>query len=587
MSPKVRSNTNQTKPGRSTSPPRSHAGYDGHEVSSIKAMPYSLDAEQGAIGAMMMDTKAIIHVQDTLTAKDFYNKAHRIAFDAITGLHDRDEPVDMITVAEEIRRHGRLDDAGGAEYLASLLAACPSAASIASYARIVAEKSARREAIRHAEALKAAAYDTGNPDLLTGELARAAHLAEMAGRGEKRRFTLVTGQQLEEQPELPMLIAKVLPMEAVAVIVGKFGTYKTFLALGMAFALTNGMAWHGLSVQQRGVVYVAAEGSRGMKKRLRALVNRHQCPMPTNLYFVTEPVQLSNPGEVEALIREIKRLPYPVGLIVFDTLARCLVGGDENSARDMGLLIDGADRIRKQTGATVLLVHHVGKDGSTRGSTALPGGVETIVRVDRSRDENHLITISCEKQKDAEEFEKRAFRLRVVELYDDGANHSGGNTSLVLEAAELAEESETTADTSNRTVQTMLNVLSERFPNGVRAGEWQSACSEYSVKRSTFYNHRDALMTAGRIVQVGSLYFVDGNQQAENVRPDEAPMPAPVLEPQTSPNSPLPLGGCTAGLNSTTVTNGSSVSDQRATAQIRSEPYTSALQRGEGCELHV
>jgi RecA-family ATPase len=70
-------------------------------------------------------------------------------------------------------------------------------------------------------------------------------------------------------------------------------------------------------------------------------------------------------------------------LAVVDTLARCFVGGEENSARDMGRFVAAADRLRTATGAAALLLHHVSRHGGAiRGSTALPGALDTGIAVE-------------------------------------------------------------------------------------------------------------------------------------------------------------------------------------------------------------
>jgi predicted transcriptional regulator len=95
-------------------------------------------------------------------------------------------------------------------------------------------------------------------------------------------------------------------------------------------------------------------------------------------------------------------------LVILDTMARCLVGGDENSAKDVGMFIEGCDEIRRQTGAAVMVVHHTGKSGNYRGSSALYGGCDSWI--DFANDDG-LITVSCGKAKDWKKFEPRYLRM--------------------------------------------------------------------------------------------------------------------------------------------------------------------------------
>ena len=101
-------------------------------------------------------------------------------------------------------------------------------------------------------------------------------------------------------------------------------------------------------------------------------------------------------------------------LIVLDTLARCFVGGEENSARDSGLLIAAASTIQRQTEAAVLLVHHTGKTNLDieRGSSALRDAADVMIR--QKKDLSGLIRVSNDKQKDADEFPPVSCRLCEV-----------------------------------------------------------------------------------------------------------------------------------------------------------------------------
>ena len=110
----------------------------------------------------------------------------------------------------------------------------------------------------------------------------------------------------------------------------------------------------------------------------------------------------------------------PVRLVVIDTLARCFGGNDENDARDMGAFIEGCDVIKQKTGATVLVVHHSGKDEAkgARGSSSFRAALDAEFNVKREGEGQALI-LSCTKMKDAEEPERKAYDLRTAELYTD------------------------------------------------------------------------------------------------------------------------------------------------------------------------
>lgn len=109
--------------------------------------PQSLEAEQATLGAMLLERAAIERASEILTAEDFYREAHRLIFQAATDLSDRNEPVDLTTLAAELENRGQLEEAGGRPYLASLLDTVPTAAHVEYYARIVAQKAMLRRLI--------------------------------------------------------------------------------------------------------------------------------------------------------------------------------------------------------------------------------------------------------------------------------------------------------------------------------------------------------------------------------------------------------------------------------------------------------
>ena len=163
---------------------------------------------------------------------------------------------------------------------------------------------------------------------------------------------------------------------------------------------------------------MAAEGGGGLGKRASAWLRHHGHPVPDGMTVIEEAVALNDDADVTGLIKDLhdraRETGLPVSLVVIDTLARCAVGVDENSSTQMGMVIKGADRIKAELGATVLLVHHTGKDASKgmRGSNALLGASDTTVEVSRTGDRGVILTVR--KQKDGDENEPIAFEMVKV-----------------------------------------------------------------------------------------------------------------------------------------------------------------------------
>jgi AAA domain len=226
---------------------------------------------------------------------------------------------------------------------------------------------------------------------------------------------LTIPELLKLDPPEP-LIADVLYRATLAVLFGAPGSYKTIVALDWAQCVAGCLPWQAREVRGGPVLYVAAEGSASLGQRFAAWRKGFNLEPPEQLLVLPMPVDLRNRHQVGD-VAEWAAETRPA-LAVFDTLARCMVGGDENSAKDMGELIDGADRIRQASGATVLLVHHTGKDGiDARGSSALRGAADTMVKVEA---DGRLVTLRNQppagKQKDAEPFEPIRLRADKIEL---------------------------------------------------------------------------------------------------------------------------------------------------------------------------
>lgn len=124
-----------------------------------KIPPQSLEAERGVLGSLLMDPSTLPKALEILQPSDFYWDIHQLIYKAILSLESRSEPVDLVTVAEELRRQGQLEKVGGSEYLRLLLDSVPTSAYIEHYARIVQQKSTLRNLITTSQEIAAMAYE--------------------------------------------------------------------------------------------------------------------------------------------------------------------------------------------------------------------------------------------------------------------------------------------------------------------------------------------------------------------------------------------------------------------------------------------
>jgi hypothetical protein len=206
------------------------------------------------------------------------------------------------------------------------------------------------------------------------------------------------------------------------VIAGPTGSAKTFLALKMSVDVGSGWPFFDHKTTRCGVLYIGAEGQGGLRKRIAAIKQRFSfgdtAEVPFALY--PAPIDLVSDGsgakQIIAYAEALNEvLPVKIGVIVVDTLARCFGGRDENSTQDMSTFVSRCDTIRNATGATVLVVHHFGRDESKgmRGSIALKAAADTVIEVTGTEGTR---TVKVEKQKDGAAGETFAFNLEVVDL---------------------------------------------------------------------------------------------------------------------------------------------------------------------------
>ena len=128
-----------------------------------KIPPQNIDAEMSLIGAILIDTDAIVRVADSIDITDFYDERHQRIFEAVKRLYERHRPIDVLTLSNQLRDDGFLEVVGGASYLTELTNYVPTAAHAEHYAEIVADKSLRRRLIKASQDIVGIGYDEARP----------------------------------------------------------------------------------------------------------------------------------------------------------------------------------------------------------------------------------------------------------------------------------------------------------------------------------------------------------------------------------------------------------------------------------------
>lgn len=157
--------------------------YDGGapEVKSASALPHSIEAERSVLGGLMVDPSVFDAVCEVVSEGDFYTSSHKKVFAAMLHLSEQDQPIDVITVSEELQRREVLDAVGGLAYLADLASNVAGSANVGAYARIVRERSTLRQLIVAAGDISQASYspgELGSDELLQLAEKRLLEIAE-------------------------------------------------------------------------------------------------------------------------------------------------------------------------------------------------------------------------------------------------------------------------------------------------------------------------------------------------------------------------------------------------------------------------
>lgn len=239
-------------------------------------------------------------------------------------------------------------------------------------------------------------------------------------------------------------IKRILPRQGLAAIYGKPGSLKSFVASHIALCIALGWPWAGRRVTQGAVVYVAAEGAGGLRKRKAGFAIAHP-DLPAEVPFAliaTAPNLGTEKGDLAALVSAIEGAGVCPVLIVLDTLAQTLGAGDENGA-GMTAFVANAGALAAHFRALVLIVHHVGlgDDRRMRGHSSLNGALDAVILSERQEGEI-AATLTLQKLKDEASEERLMARLsRVVLGYDEEGDEI---STLVVDSIEDVERAQPT-----------------------------------------------------------------------------------------------------------------------------------------------
>lgn len=240
-------------------------------------------------------------------------------------------------------------------------------------------------------------------------------------------------------PAPQWLIEGMFEAKSLIMLAGPSYSFKSFLLLDWLLCMAAGRDWNKRKTVPCKVAYALGEGKSSLLKRIQAWINHNNLSdleldnIRANFKATFDVPQLASKASTDNLLADMEKENFKPEVIAIDTFARSMVGADENEAKDTGLWIEQADRLR-QIGFGVIFLHHTKKSTEFgvqyRGSTAIIGAMDTAMTLVRNGD---LCTLSVTKQKDHDEGPDLRFRRVLVDT-------GGDDQSCVLVPAPILDE---------------------------------------------------------------------------------------------------------------------------------------------------
>ncbi|HEX5731515.1 MAG TPA: DnaB-like helicase N-terminal domain-containing protein [Blastocatellia bacterium] len=392
-----------------------------------RELPSSVEAERAILGAILLDSPLVAQAVAMLRSEDFYLKAHRDVFEAILALASRNEPIDLITLINELRTASKLESVGGVTFLASLIDGVPKLDNLSYYAAILEKKTRARRLIRMANDILNRAYDEqdGLDDVLHYAVTTMAELSE---EGNKSGSPLICSfaDFIKEQYYANERIAFEALRRELVLLAAITNRGKSTLLRNALLSLSCGKEFLPLvrSGPARKVMLLDFETSR---PRLQADLNKmteswmqHEIELAKrNLFIVCEPVIGEDILSLSTHLSVIEHiaLNHGVDLIAVDTASGAFDIYNENDNGEVGRrALKPLLRLARRLNCVVVLAHHIGKMGQeesrraekayrARGASAWGCWPTSIFNITSGADNPERMTLSCAKRKDGPEYD--------------------------------------------------------------------------------------------------------------------------------------------------------------------------------------
>jgi hypothetical protein len=351
--------------------PEAPAAEEPAGTSSTSAIPHNQEAEEAAIGAILINPDIFPSLAAFLRSIDFYIIRHRWIWETFVRLHEKHTPLDFLTVSSDLEAAGQLEEIGGPAYLTALLNQVPTSLHAEAYGRMVQDASIRRRMLADANQLATTAYDYQAP--LPPE-----YKPEEAGRP---RFVIHQAvEALQPRPPRQEIIKGLLSIKQLSCFYGEAGSKKSYSLMTLALAVATGATWLDFETQQARVLFIDEDaGEDGTRERVAECMRGMLIDdAPQFAYMSMAGLQLDQDADAAKLETIIRDGLY--SLVILDAFGD-LMSGDENSKEDTAPIMRNLRRVADHTEAALLFIHHANKTGGYRGSSHIKGKLDLMVGV--------------------------------------------------------------------------------------------------------------------------------------------------------------------------------------------------------------
>lgn len=466
-------------------------------------IPFATEAERALLACLAADNLLLDDIGPLAQHVDWFSMRQRRVTEVTFEMIEAGQNATIISICEEAIRRAAAE---GEDLTFADVNACfgspdmINADAVKSYATQIIKAAYDRRALKWAEKIMAAA--SAHPDhVIPLATDRDADLAQFHIEPDKDclAYRYLTAAEAEAMEPSVGILGDLLFKDSITILYGRSGRWKSFVALAMAFAVATGKPLFGRPAKPGPVVYIAAEAANNIGKRITALRIQHDLrpDAPIHLFILPKTVNLMDRSAVETYVRNtLAQLDEPPALVVIDTLARSMPGGDENAAKDANTVYDSAYAIREAFHCCVLIVHHDGKETArgARGSSAIYGNADLVLRITGHEDRavvhpGDILKLECEKPKDDAPFDPIVFTTDVERWATPAGEF---RSSLVITAPEASSVDNGLSATQRQ----VLDLLFDHQSTGLKSSEWLRLSG---LPKQTFYDARSVLDSRGYI----------------------------------------------------------------------------------------